>query len=162
MTDFKTMYGRAEVGPQKKVVAGSSGTLSLTYHVGRYGIDDCGTVKIAVRFASDWGHPQTEDPKTPNYVSVSTTGRSRIAYRFDLKGYVRPYQKCLVIDVEEWGLAEGDRITVIYGDTSGGSSGMAMQTFREYRFEFRVAVDPFGTGEFVDQRPHSFVLAHRL
>ena len=150
MADFRTMYGWAEVSPQEKVVVGSSGTFSLIYHVGRYGIDDCGTVKIAVRFASDWGYPQTEDPQAPNYVTVSATGRSRISYRFDLKGYVRPYQKCLVIDVEEWGLAEGDSITVTYGDTSAGSPGMVMQTFREQSFEFRVAVDPFGTGEFVE------------
>jgi len=150
MSDFRRMYGWAELNPPARVVAGSVGSFTLTYHVGCYGIDDGGTVKIAVRFASDWGYPQIEDPKASNYVTVRASGSARISYRFDLKGYIRPYQKCLVIDVADWSLAEGDTITVVYGDSSGGSPGTVMQTFREYSFEFKVAVDPFGTGEFVE------------
>jgi hypothetical protein len=150
MSNFRTMYGWAELGPPARVIAGSTGSFTLTYHVGRYGIDDGGTVKIAVRFASDWGYPQVEDPRAPNYVTVRASGSAKISYRFDLKGYIRPYQKCLVIDVADWSLAEGDTITVVYGDSSGGSPGTVMQTFREYSFEFKVAVDPFGTGEFVE------------
>ena len=131
-------------------MAGITGTFTLVYHVGRYGIDDGGTLKIAVRFASDWGYPQSEDPAAPNYYTVRTTGAGRIRHRFDLKGYIRPYQKCLVIDVVEWALREGDTITVVYGDRSQGSPGTVVQTFREYRFEFKVAVDAFGTGQFVE------------
>ena len=132
------------------MVAGTTGTFTLVYHVGRYGIDDGGTLKIAVRFASDWGYPQSEDPAPPNYYTVSTSGAGRIRHRFDLKGYIRPYQKCLVIDVAEWALREGDTITVVYGDRSQGSPGTVLQTFQEYRFEFKVAVDAFGTGQFVE------------
>jgi len=148
--DFKTMYGGAELSPRGKVVVGSTGTFTLTYHVGRYGFDDGGTLKIGMRMVSDWGHPQLDDPRAPNYTTVSTSGPAKLSCRFDLKGYIRPYQKCLVVDVEEWALAEGDIITVVYGDTSGGSPGAAVQTYRQYRFDFRVAVDPFGTGEFVE------------
>ena len=65
-------------------------------------------------------------------------------------GYIRPWQKCLVIDVAEWALAKGDTITVVYGDTQGGSPGTVAQTFRERTFEFKVVVDAFGTGQFVE------------
>jgi hypothetical protein len=148
--DFKTMYGWAEIEPRHPVVAGSTGTFTLTYHVGRYGIDDGGTVKIAVRFASDWGYPQCEDPQGPNYFIVKSSGAGQIDYRFDVKGYIRPYQKCLIVNVEEWALSEGDTITVVYGDTSEGSPGTVVQTFREYSFDFKVVVDAFGTGQFVE------------
>ena len=150
----RELYGWAEIEPLGPVVAGSTGTFTLTYHVGRYGIDDGGTLKIAVRFASDWGYPQDDDPQAPNYYTVSTTGDARIAHRFDVKGYIRPYQKCLVIDVEEWALREADAITVVYGDTSGGSPGTIVQTFREYRHDFKVAVDAFGTGQFAELADH--------
>ena len=154
MNDFtghhSQYYGWAELEPQAPVVAGSMGTFRLTYHVGRYGLDDGGTLKIAVRFVSDWGYPQCEDPAAPNFYTVSTSGAASIRHRFDPKGYVRPRQKCLVVDIEEWALSEGDSIVVVYGDRSHGSPGTAVQTFVETRFEFTVAIDPFGTGVFAE------------
>ncbi len=154
--DHKTMFGWAEIEPVGKIVAGSAIQLALTYHVGRYGIDDGGTLKIGVRFASDWGYPQFDDPQGPNYATVETSGQGKIAYRFDLKGYIRPYQKCIVIDVEQWALAEGDTIRVVYGRRDAGSPGSIAQTFRENRFEFKVAVDCFGSGVFaeIEDQPH--------
>ncbi len=152
--EHKTMYGRAEIEPAGRVTAGSTTSFILTYYVGRYGIDDGGTLKICVRFASDWGYPQFEDPGGLNYATVQTSGRSKISYRFDLKGYIRPYQKCIVIDVEQWALAEGDVIRIVYGDQSQGSAGTMVQTFREYQFQYKVAVDCFGTGQFVELEEH--------
>ena len=142
--------GWAELEPSGPVVAGSVGTYTLTYHVGEYGIDDGGTLKIAWRFASDWGRPQSEDPAALDYYTVTTEGPGRISHRWDPKGYIRPWQKCLVIDVSEWALSKGDRIAVVYGDRSGGSPGTVAQTFLERTFEFKVCVDPFGTGRFME------------
>ena len=142
--------GWAELKPSGSVVAGSVGTYTLTYHVGEYGIDDGGTLKIAWRFASDWGRPQSQDPTALDYCTVTTDGPGRISHRWDPKGYVRPWQKCLVIDVSEWALSRGERITVVYGDRSGGSAGTVAQTFQERTFEFKVCVDPFGTGRFIE------------
>ena len=158
-TESGEMHGWAEVaasGPAASVpvVAGSIGTYSLTYHVGEYGIDDGGTLKVAFRFASDWGRAQSDDPSALNYLTVTTNGPAKLSHRYDPKGYIRPYQKCLVIDVKEWALSAGDTITIVYGDTSGGSPGTVVQTFREYSFEFRVAVDAFGTGQFVELDEH--------
>lgn len=142
------MYGAARLDPQDAVVAGSYGTWRLTYTVGEYAFDDGGTLKIAWRFATDWGFPQTGDPTAPDYLTVATTGPASLSARFDTKGGVRPWRKCLLIDVFDDGLHPGDEIIVTYGDTSGGSPGARAQTFCEHTFEFRVLVNPIATGEF--------------
>ena len=148
--DARQYYGWAELTPDGPVTAGTIGTWTLIYHVGEYGIDDGGTLKIAWRFATDWGKPQHDDPAGLNYYSVTHSGDGRVTHRWDPKGYVRPWQKCLVIDVAEWALAKGDTITVVYGDPTARSPGTVAQTFREHTFEFKVIVDAFGTGQFVE------------
>ena len=40
VADHKTMYGWAEIRPAGRITAGSTTSFTLTYHVGRYGIDD--------------------------------------------------------------------------------------------------------------------------
>ncbi len=146
----KTFYGWAEIAPQEPMVAGSHGTWRLTYHVGRYGIDDGGRILIAFRFASDWGIPQGEDPPAPNYTTVTTSGASRLTWRYEPKGYIRPWQRCMIIDVSERGLSQGETVEVTLGDRTFGAVGHAVQTFCEHSFEFRVAVDCFGTGRYVE------------
>ncbi|HEY7645903.1 MAG TPA: DUF3604 domain-containing protein, partial [Hyphomicrobiales bacterium] len=69
-------------------------------------------------------------------------------YRFDQKGNVRPWDRTLSIKVVKGYLREGDRITVRFGVTGGGSPGMRLQTFCEDSFEFRVLVDPIATFNF--------------
>ena len=150
MRRTRRYIGWAELEPSGPVVAGSVGTYTLTYHVGEYGIDDGGTLKIAWRFVSDWGRPQGDDPSALDYCTVATDGPGRVSCRWDPKGYVRPWQKCLVVDVFEWALSRGDTITVVYGDRSGGSPGTVAQTFLEKSFEFKLCVDPFGTGRFIE------------
>ena len=144
--DVTLYYGRAEVTPGDPVVAGSFATWRLTHHVGRLGIDDGGRILIAFRFASDWGTPQTDDAGAANYVHVATSGRARLTCHYDAKGYIRPWQKCLIIDVTESGLAEGETVEITFGDRTAGSPGHMAQTFCEQSFEFRVAVDCHGTG----------------
>ena len=62
--------GRAWISPDEPVVAGALGTWTITYEVGAYGYDERARVKIAARFASDWGRPQFTDPRGLNYTTV--------------------------------------------------------------------------------------------
>ncbi|MFW9917086.1 MAG: DUF3604 domain-containing protein [Candidatus Thorarchaeota archaeon] len=142
------LYGHATISPTTDVVAGSCGTWTLTLTVGKHGIDDGGHIKIAWRDASDWRMPQFLNPKTPNYTTVTTTGTAEFEVCFEGKGYIRPWRPCLTITIYDGFLAEGDTVTIIYGDTSAGSPGAMSQTFVEDSFEFRVLVDPFGTGQY--------------
>ncbi|MCL5962415.1 MAG: DUF3604 domain-containing protein [Chloroflexi bacterium] len=160
-------YGSAGINPEEDVEAGSVGTWVITYTVGIYGIDDGGTIIVATKMAGDWGRPQVSDPTAPEYLTVSTTGKASLSVRFDSKARVRPWKSGVVIDVYDGYLAPGDVVTITYGDTSGGSPGSTAQSNVAQKVEFRVFVDCFATGQFV-QVPGSPTLrvvsgtAHRL
>ena len=144
-SESRALYGWAEIDPDSPVVAGSVGTWRITYHVGRYGVDDGGVVKFAWRDVSDWAAPQFEDPSAPEYATVSTTGPASLRARFEKQRYIRPWRLCVTVDVFDDSLSEGDSITLTLGDTSGGGPGSRAQTFCKEAFEFRVAVDWCGT-----------------
>jgi hypothetical protein len=139
--------GTAVIKPSEPVVAGSFTTLKFTYTAG-HPIDDTGFVKLAFRFASDFGTPQFDAPQLPNYCSVATTGDCRIECRWDPKGHTRPWGRSLFLKVMGGFLDRGQEITVVFGDRSAGSPGWQMQTFCEDSFEFKTLVDPIATYEF--------------
>src|SRR6266849_4331695 len=144
--------GRAWITPDAPVVAGAWGTWTLTYEVGAYGYDERARLKIASRFASDWGKPQFTEPKAAEYTTVRLETKCETAVAtlaFEPRGQVRPWFKCLIASVADGSLYPGDRIHITVGDRSGGGPGSRAQTFRERGCEFRFFVDPFGTELYV-------------
>jgi hypothetical protein len=139
--------GEARIDISGPVVAGSRVTCRYTYTAG-HPIDDTGYVKIAFRYAGDFGTPQFEEPAGPEYCSVHTTGDCRVLPRWDIKGNTRPWGKCLYLMVRAGFLDRGDQIAVTFGDRSLGSPGWRVQTFCEDTFEFKTLVDPIATFEF--------------
>jgi len=139
--------GRATIHPGKPVVAGSYATIAFTYAAG-HPVDDTGCVKVAFRYAGDFGVPQFDDPAAPNYCSIRTTGDCRIEPRWDVKGNRRPWGRSLFLKVMGGYLDRGDKIVVVFGDRSGGSPGWQAQSFCEKTFEFKTLVDPIATYEF--------------
>lgn len=142
--------GRAVIEPTGAFEAGSFASFQLTYTAGYFGIDDTGSLKVVMRFASDAGRLQLDDPAAPNYVSVEASNGAVLETRYDRKLNVRPWDKTLFIRVVRGFLREGDTITVSFGDRRAGSPGWRMQTFAEPTFEFKVLVDAFATYSFVE------------
>ncbi len=134
--------GEVRLDPSGPVVAGCFGAWTIELTVGSLGIDEGGTIKLAQRYASDWQRPQFDRPTEPGYTTVRTTGEAKLAPRFEWKGHVRPWMKCLTIDVYDGTLAPGDLVTIVLGDRSQGSPGIRAQTFVESRHELRLLVDP--------------------
>ena len=141
--------GTATITPSGEFEAGSWASFTLVYRAGFYGIDDSGSLKIVWRHAADQSKPQLDDPKGPGYTTVTASNGATLQVRFDPKGHVRPWDQCLYIKVVKGYLKEGDTITVTFGDTSQGSTGMRVQTFCEDTFEFRVLSDPIATYTYV-------------
>jgi hypothetical protein len=150
MTDIYNpfIYGQATLDPNTDIIAGSIGTWILTIKIGKHGIDDGGHIKVAWRDVSDWNPPQFHDKHALNYTTIETSGKAKLHYEFKGFGHIRPWRPCLTITVYDGYLAENDTITIVYGCTNFGSTGSMAQTFIEDTFEFRVLVDPFGTGQY--------------
>ena len=70
-SEIRALYGWAEIDPAAPIVAGSVGTWRITYHTGRYGVDDGGVIKFAWRDVSDWAAPQFDDPAAQEYAALS-------------------------------------------------------------------------------------------
>jgi len=114
--------GKAEISPNTPVVAGSFATITYTYTAG-HPMDYAGYIKITFRNMEDFGQPQFDDPKAPNYCTVKATGGSRVIPRWDPKGGVRPSNKALYLIIRDQYLDRGEQVQVVFGDTSGGSPG---------------------------------------
>lgn len=142
--------GAAELERAGPAVAGELGSWRIRFRVGRWGIDERGSIKLAFRQVSDWGAPQFEDPGGENYTSLHLESRSGAVLepRFEWRGYIRHWRQALTVDVLDGALWEGDVITIHLGDTASGSPGMRAQTFNESAFEFKFFVDVFGAGHY--------------
>ncbi len=139
--------GQATITPPEPVPAGALCTIALVYTVG-HPIDDSGSIKIVFRYAGDFGSPQFDRPDGLDFCSVTTTGRCSIVPSWVEPGHVRPWGKSLFLRVTGGYLDRGDRVRVLFGDTSAGSPGWRMQTFSESTFEFKTLVDPIATYQF--------------
>jgi hypothetical protein len=141
------------------VEAGSWQEILLDYEVGAAGLADGAWIKVTFKFYSDWALFQTEDPRSPNYVSAEFQARpplpgesqstvQALKVRFDQKGHERPFQKAIIVDIVDGYLKPGDHILIRLGDRRGGSPGTRVQTFVEQGFRFRAYIDPVGTSRF--------------
>lgn len=149
--------GKAELFGTEPVVAGSYVDFKIVYTAGYFGIDDTGSIKICSRFATDMGRPQFTDPDKPNYVSVVASNGATLDCQYDVKDNVRPWGKTIRIKIVKGFFGEGDQLIVHFGNPSGGSPGLRMQTFCEDTFEFKVLVDAFATYTFIEV-PQSLAL----
>jgi hypothetical protein len=140
------------------LTAGEVAEVVLRYRVGASGIADSGWLKLCFKYYSDWDL-QTADPGGRDYASAEVTHRGdlggaspeslasvrRLATKYDVKGGERPFQKALLIHLEDGFLRPGDEITIRLGDRRAGGPGTRVQTFVEDAFTFRLYADVLGT-----------------
>ncbi|MCP5374082.1 MAG: DUF3604 domain-containing protein [Hyphomicrobiales bacterium] len=143
------LYGHVELQPRGAFEARSLQTFRLVYTVGRYGLDDTGSIRVVFRFVGDGGAPQMTDPAGYDYVTAQASTGARISLEYSGTGHQRPYFKALTARLHGGYLSEGDTITITFGDTAGGSPGFRLQTFCESGFEFKVLADVCAVGHYV-------------
>ena len=141
--------GSATLEPSGRFQAGSWQSFTLIYTAGRFGIDDTGSIKIGFRFATDFGPVQFDDPQAPGYTSVEASNGAELDYRWEFKRNIRPWSRSLYIGVKKNFLAQGDTLTIRFGDRRQGSKGIRLQTYCETEFQFRVFVDAVATYDYV-------------
>ena len=150
------LYGHVSLDPVGAFEARSLQSFQLVYTVGRYGIDDTGSIRVVFRFMGDWGAFQTNNPSGYNYVTADASTGARLSLNYANTGHQRPWFKSLTVSLHGGYLSEGDTITIVFGNTSQGSPGMKMQTFCEPGFEFKVLADVCAVGHYypLAETPH--------
>lgn len=143
------LMGSATLSPTGAFEAGSYQSFTLVYTAGAFGIDDTGSIKIGMRFATDFGPVQFDDPKAPGYTTLEASNGATLEARWEFKRNIRPWSRSLYIGVMKHFLKPGDTITIRFGDTRFGSPGVRLQTYCEKKFEFRVLVDAIATYDYV-------------
>jgi hypothetical protein len=141
----RVLYGHVSVTPDQPVEARSLQCFTLTYTCGRFGMDGGGGLKLVFRFTADWGHLQTNDPTGVNYVTATNSRELPMIVSFNDSGHTRPWYQVLQIVMPIGHLDEGDTITVVMGDRSGGSPGLKVQSSAEQDFRFTTLVDVAST-----------------
>ena len=142
------LYGSVSLSPQGAFETRSLQTFEIVYTVGRFGLDDTGAIKLAFRHSNDWGWLQFEDPKAVNYVSAVTSNGTPLILSYTSADQ-RPWYRAIKAEVTGGCLREGDTITILMGDRSGGSPGIKVQTFCESALEFKLMADVCATGYFI-------------
>ncbi|KAI2673302.1 hypothetical protein DTO013E5_9295 [Penicillium roqueforti] len=146
------------------LVAGEWTEILLDYEVGASGLADGAWIKATFKFYSDWVLFQTSDPTKDNYISAEYIPNSlfpeqtpatvqSLAIRFDQKGHERPFQKAVIVDIQDGYMNPGDRILIRLGDRRFGGRGTRAQTFIEKDFRWRFYIDPVGTSRFAPIQP---------
>jgi hypothetical protein len=147
-TNRPERLGHAELIPGGEFRVREFISLAMTYTAGPFGIDDTGGIKVAFRFATDGGNLQVDDPTAMNFVTAEASNGATLKCWYDPVGHFRPWDRAFFVRVLDGCLVEGDRITIRFGDRSQGSPGLRLQTFCEWRHEFRVLVDAIATGHY--------------
>ncbi len=142
-------YGSVGFFPLGTFPVRSFQTFTLVYTVGQYGLDDTGAIKVVHNFTPDGGRLQFDDPTAMNYVTATASNGARLDLHREPYGHQRPWNKSLRVTVEGGYMKRGDTITIVYGDTSGGSPGYRLQTFCESAFVFKVLVDACATNTYL-------------
>ena len=134
-------------------------TLTFTYTVGNKGIATGGGVLCYVTRYWRWAPPQSLNPRGRGYCTVTCSNADvELAIETD------PQSQTILAHVAKGTLQAGDRLTFVYGDTSGGSHTEARGTAddfaeREERFFFKVDGDGDGWFAPVAEQPRFEVLA---
>jgi hypothetical protein len=141
------LMGHATLVSAEPVVAGSWTNFELVYTAGKFGIDDLGGVRVAMRTHSDMTPLQTTDPEAPGYLTVEASNGAPIEYGFTYKRNIRPWGNCITVLCKGF-LRPEDTLTFRIGDPREGSPGVRAQTHCESAFQFRVTVDAFAAVDY--------------
>jgi hypothetical protein len=139
--------------PAEPLRAASYVTVEQTYTVGTRPITTGGALLLGNQIMADQGHIQNRDPAAPAYVSARASNAS-VAFERTVHplggrhgGFKGP-KDMPVFRVAKGTLAPGDSVTFVYGDRSGGSNGLLLQSMSTDNLLLPIYVDLDGSGRY--------------
>lgn len=141
--DFNGTSGRVI-----EVVCGSVGTWTITYTVPDGGMAAGGGIKIFRVPNKYWlGQcKQIENPKALDYLTCKRSDGSRIEFSYIGRFYKDHHEAS--VRITDSPMRAGEKITVVFGDRSGGSPGAIVPFSWQPPCEFWVESDLDGDGKF--------------
>ena len=117
-------------------------TFEQTVTIGSQPMAEGGKILVGRDGFNDHGMPQTSDPAADNYLSIrSSNPRARFVAGPGSSGISLPTRILASFTLQGGPLRQGDTVTLVFGDRSGGSRGMQMQTYTVDRFHLPLYVD---------------------
>ena len=110
--------------------AATFGTLTQTFTVGTADVKTGGGFLVGRHFMAGY-RMQVNDATAANYVSISSTNQE-VEFTVDsaplagMHGGFRGASEMLVFRVSKGSLTQGDQVSIVYGDTTGGAPGIRM------------------------------------
>ena len=155
--------GVVTLEPGGVFAASSWQTIEQSYTVGQLPILPGGVLLLGQYFLSDQGTIQVDDPGGDNFVSLrcSNAGArfSKITEpRRGIHGGFRGAQPMPGFRLVEGELSQGDTLTVVYGDRSGRSRGLRMQSSQNDHVVLPLYLDPDGSGVYLTLNWPSFAV----
>ncbi|MEX0941702.1 MAG: DUF3604 domain-containing protein [Pseudomonadales bacterium] len=142
--------GRFEARPEGPFEVMSYESFEQTYTVGSEPVETGGGFLIAKHFNANHGIYQTSDSTAANYVSIKSNNANVefVVDSFDVPGMHGGFRGAaaqLAFRVKTGELQPGDKVTITYGDTSGGGAGLRMPDLASNQMPFPVYVDLNGS-----------------
>ena len=130
------------LSPSSPVQVRSWQTFEQTITIGSEPMREGGTIFIGIDGFNDQGKLQTADPAADNYLSIrSSNPRAKFAAGPGARGVSLPSRVVATFTLEGAALRPGETVTLVFGDRSGGSSGMRMQTYTVDELHLPVYID---------------------
>lgn len=139
-------------------------TFEQTYTVGEMPMQPGGGVMVASEIVARLDPFQREDAKAPNYVTIRCSNPdaqwepSSVSV-LGMHGNIFNAVGVPTYTLKGATLHTGDTITITYGDQSGGSRGLQLQTTQVEGAMFPLYVDLEGNGNFLSPRWPAFSIA---
>jgi hypothetical protein len=126
-------------------------TVRQTWTAGTHPVKKGGGFLVARHFNATFGPFQAEDRAGDGYVAISTDDRDAVFTREEIMasgphGGFRAPEPALAFRLTAGELDPGAKVTITYGDTTGGSPGLLMPTSSSVRMPLPLYVDLDGSG----------------
>ncbi|OGS22398.1 MAG: hypothetical protein A2252_02310 [Elusimicrobia bacterium RIFOXYA2_FULL_39_19] len=156
--------GKINLKTADKHVVNGADSFVFVYTVGKEEWMLGGHIFICDRHISDFAWIQPGDgtgtilnnSESAGYATVKSTSKAVFEIKYDFYYNTwHPWEHIFQITLKKGSLKEGDRVTIVFGDKSGGAPALRIQSFKEKEFKFRVFIDPERKNEFTELKDKS-------
>lgn len=148
VTDHTGSVGSVESTCPSPAEAGSIAGWVVSVDV-THGLETGSRLAFARRWPSDWGTPQADDPRAPDFFTVHASNATPLRWWTEVVYPWHPFDHVIYVEALAPIMAR-ERLELRFGDDRDGSPGATVQTFIEEASPLSVRVRPGPDGNWVE------------